>query len=100
AELSGATPKHDRERAREYVEGLGREEAEDLDVEADDPVPATTRASEVRSLAQLLITGGTSEEIDVAYLTDSLRSVLDKPRIWGTDARPVDANQIQRLKTA
>lgn len=52
---------------------------------------------EARKVAELLVTGGQSQDTPVTYLLDSLRSTLGYSRKWGTAPRPDDAERLDRI---
>jgi predicted GTPase len=83
---------------REYGEILGTEDAIST-ADSDDPKP-NELARQYRSLAQLIVKGSTERQADVAYLADSLRSVLGKDRKWQTTASHEDAERLTRVRSA
>jgi len=52
---------------------------------------------ESRKVAELLVTGGQSQDTAVAYLIDSLRETLGYSRKWSTDANEDDAVRLGRI---
>ena len=53
---------------------------------------------EARKVAELLVTGGQTEDAPVAYLLDSLRGALGLARRWGTAPTESDAARIERIR--
>jgi GTP-binding protein EngB required for normal cell division len=66
----------------------------------DDPTLADAKQHgrlETRKVAELLVTGGQSQDSPVAYLIDSLREALGFRRKWGTVPHPVDVARIEHI---
>jgi hypothetical protein len=53
---------------------------------------------EARKVAELLVTGGQTQDAPVAYLLDSLRGALGLARRWGTAPTESDAARIERIR--
>jgi len=53
---------------------------------------------EARKVAELLVTGGQTQDAPVAYLLDSLRGSLGFARRWGTAATESDSARIEHIR--
>jgi len=53
---------------------------------------------DARKVAELLVTGGQTQDTPIAYLLDSLREALGLTRRWGTASTEPDAPRIERIR--
>lgn len=83
----------------ESPELLDKEDAEAIAQVVEESPDRQARMLAYRKTAQLLVTGAQDHHTELAYLIDSLRDAAGKKRIWGTDARPQDADRIKELRT-
>jgi GTP-binding protein EngB required for normal cell division len=80
-------------------EALFETEPESGESASDPMLPESKQQSrlEVRKVAELLVTGGQSQDGPVAYLIDSLRDALGFARKWGTESIPEDAHRLAKI---
>ncbi|MGJ5816548.1 dynamin family protein [Paludibaculum fermentans] len=84
-------------------EALLDEETEATETSVEEALPSEARQQsrlETRKVAELLVTGGQSQDTPVAYLIDSLRETLGFVRKWGTEARTEDAARLGSIAKA
>ncbi len=80
---------------------LANDELEELNEIADsDESNKRRKADAFKKSAHLMITGGQDGEADIAYLIDSLRDLVGKPRIRSTVCRNEDEDRLRRLRIA
>lgn len=65
---------------------------------ASESTQGMTRAEAYRKLAVLIVTGKQDSDVSLAYVWDSLREVMGKPRDFGTERRDCDHARLQRLR--
>jgi GTP-binding protein EngB required for normal cell division len=84
-------------------EALADVEPEPIPIEEEPLTPVDAKQHgrlEARKVAELLVTGGQSEDTPIGYLLDSLREALGYHRRWGTKAKTDDSGRLIRVTRA
>jgi GTP-binding protein EngB required for normal cell division len=84
-------------------EALLEEEVEFTEPPVEEALPSEAKQQsrlETRKVAELMVTGGQSQDTPVAYLIDSLRQTLGFVRKWGTAPGSEDATRLASITQA
>lgn len=79
---------------------IEEEDAKEIIEETTTDENAVLRAREYQKLAQLLVKGNQDNHAELPYLVDSLREVLGRKRVWGTNVDSGDQERLRRLAEA
>ena len=79
---------------------LDPDDGENIREQDADAPENRSMVDQYKKLAQLMIAGGQSAELELTYIVDSLREAIGKSRIWGTSSRVEDKARILDLQDA